>query len=97
MTQIDTQQEPVSPDDEGKKFTTRSIPNYVVVRSGNKFEPLFADNDEQMREIIQRQVRTGQVPAMYVYKLFTAELFEPSSRNVEGTPEEIKEKASNKL
>lgn len=67
-------------------------PNYCVIRpgSGNAPEILFANDDAEMLAQVQRQVRTGQLEIVYVYRLCMAEVFVPSSLTL--TPDEVRQR-----
>lgn len=58
-------------------------PNYVVLRAGSQTPERFvASSDEHAREMLQKQVRQGQTPIVYLFKLMSAEVFLPSSETL---------------
>ncbi len=69
-------------------LTKTAVSKYYVLRSGAQTpEPLRANDDEEIMELIRRQIRKDQTPIVYVYKLLCAEAYTPSSVTL--TVEEI--------
>lgn len=63
---------------------------YVVIRSTSGAPERFqANSDQEAMERLQKEVRAGQTPVVWCYKLMCAEVFVPSSNNL--TPEAIQE------
>lgn len=63
--------------------TGRTPPSkYVVARSNGSIEKFQANSDEEALERLQQEVRAGQTKIVYCYKLWCAEEFVPSSRNL---------------
>lgn len=63
-------------------------PQYVTLTAGSQQpEPLRANSDEEALETVRRRCRSGQMPAIYLFKMIGAEVFEPSSRSL--TVEEV--------
>lgn len=57
-------------------MTKTPPPNYMVLRAGSTSpEPFRADSDEEAMTILQRQVRSGQTPIVYLYRMMCAEAF----------------------
>lgn len=68
---------------------------YATFTAGQQnLELLRADSDEEAAEIVKRRVRTGKIPAVYLYKMIQAEVYEPSSRTL--TPQDVQNGLVNK-
>lgn len=73
------------PGDLSKLMQSRVPPPLYVVRRGHSGPPelLNAASDEEAKARIQKEVRAGQVPVVYCYKLWLAEEFTPSSNTLD--------------
>ncbi len=71
-----------SPDDSTSATATRTPPpQYGVLRAGStQLERFHAASDEEALSRLQREVRAGQAPVIWCYKLWVSEEFVPSSR-----------------
>ena len=70
-------------------MTKTPPPNYVVLRAGQTTPEIFrAETDDEAMTILQRQVRSGQTPRVYLYRLMCAEAFVASSETL--SPEMLK-------
>lgn len=68
------------PESKSTGMTRVRPPMYTVLRAGSQApDPLRAESDEEAWATIQRQVRSGQVGTIHLYKMIGAELYEPSS------------------
>lgn len=66
-------------------FQSRVPPcQYVVLRGGSAQPERFnAYSDEEALQRLQKEVRAGQTPIVYCYKLFCAEQFVSSSETLD--------------
>jgi len=75
---------------DAKGMSKTPPPMYAVLRAGSTTpEPLRAENDEEAMATVKRQVRTGQIPVVYLYRMVCAEVFEPTSNTL--SLDELKE------
>lgn len=73
-----TPREEIKPEVEAKP--TVNVVQYVVLRAKQtQPEILIASSDEEAWETVDKQVRMGKTPVVYLFKLLGASCYQPSS------------------